>query len=134
MNADADEARDFARAFRSFLEWVHTDEHSGSRHEVVDLLRAHLEQEDQRSVVVRDLPLFQHVNLQVAVDAWSAEDGRSVVVHGLALSPHYNGVSLHQLLHGDAAAGPPVGAGSRRPPVGAGPHHGLPEERAPPGR
>jgi hypothetical protein len=101
--ADSDEAREFARAYRSFLAWVHEEGNDVRRHEVVQLLRSHLGADSGRqSVVARDLPLFEHVNLQVALDAWSGERGRSVAVHGLALAPNYGGVSLHQLLHGEA--------------------------------
>ena len=102
MTADGEDAREFARAFRSFLSWVHEEEHDPRRHEVVTLLRGHLDVDAELSVVARDLPLFEHVNLQVALDAWSGEAGRSVAVHGLALAPNYGGVTLHQLLHGDA--------------------------------
>ncbi|MGH8937769.1 MAG: hypothetical protein ACRDV2_00275, partial [Actinomycetes bacterium] len=103
MTADASDAREFARAFRSFLTWVHDEEHEQRRHEVVRLLRDHLREDvDQVSVVARDLPPFEQVNLQVALDAWSAEAGRTVDVRGLAMPPHYGGVSLHQMLHGDA--------------------------------
>lgn len=102
MTADADEARDFARSFRSFLDWVHQDAHQAGRHEVVTLLRDHLRGDTGSSVVTRDLPTFEQVNLQVAVDAWSTEPGRTVVVRGIALPPNYGGVTLHQLLHGEA--------------------------------
>ena len=102
MTADANEAREFARSFRRFLDWVYQDAHQASRHEVVTLLRDHLRGDAGSSVVTRDLPTFEQVNLQVAVDAWSAEPGRTVTVQGIALPPNYGGVTLHQLLHGEA--------------------------------
>jgi DNA polymerase III delta prime subunit len=54
------------------------------------------------SVVTRDLPPFEHVNLQTAVDAWSAHAGRTVEIQGIALPPHYGGLSLQQLVAGEA--------------------------------
>lgn len=101
MTADADEAREFARSFRSFLDWVHQDAHQASRHEVVTLLRDHLRGDTRGSVVTRDVPTFEQVNLQVAVDAWSVQPGRTVSVQGIAIPPNYGGVTLHQLLHGE---------------------------------
>ena len=53
-------------------------------------------------VVTRELPPFEHVNLQTAADAWSAAAGRTVEVHGIALPPHYGGLSLQQLIAGEA--------------------------------
>lgn len=102
MTAEGEDAREFASAFRSFLSWVHDEEHDSRRHEVVELLLGHLDGVSEQPVVARDLPVFEHVNLQVALDSWSSEAGRSVVVRGLALAPNYGGVTLHQLLHGDA--------------------------------
>ena len=54
------------------------------------------------SVVTRELPPFEHVNLQTAVDAWSARAGRTVKVQGIALPPHYGGLSLQLLVAGEA--------------------------------
>ena len=54
------------------------------------------------SVVTRELPPFEHVNLQTAIDAWSARAGRTVEVRGIALPPHYGGLSLQQLVAGEA--------------------------------
>ena len=54
------------------------------------------------SVVTRELPPFEHVNLQTAIDAWSAHAGRTVEVRGIALPPHYGGLSLQQLVAGEA--------------------------------
>jgi cell division protease FtsH len=98
--ATPQQAREFAQAFRAFLEWVH-HEQSGPRPPVVDLLAAHLGSGVEQSVVATALPPFEHANLQVALDAWLAEPGRSHVVHGLALPPHYGGIGLQQLMHGD---------------------------------
>ena len=77
--ASDSEAREFAAAFRGFLDWVHTD--SGDRNEVAGLVADFLgEERSGRSVVTRSLPAFDHVNLQTALDAWSREPGREVVV------------------------------------------------------
>jgi len=107
MSADHEEARDFARAFRAFLRWVHQDDGSAAGNAVVALVRDHLGESGlTRSVVTRDLATFEHVNLQVALDAWGAQEGRRVAVHGLTLPPHYGDINLQQLLHGDTL--PPV--------------------------
>lgn len=97
------EARDFARAFRSFLEWVHSQEiATQDRNEVVALVADHLGPEgSQRSVVARVLPAFEHVNLQTALDAWTTQPGRSVALHGITLPPHYGPVTLQQILTGE---------------------------------
>jgi ATPase family associated with various cellular activities (AAA) len=98
---DADQAREFAAAFRSFLEWVHRGDPAG-RHEVVALIRDFLGPEGGRqSVVSRDLSPFEHVNVQVALDSWSAQPGRTVAVHGFSVPPHYGAFSLQQLLSGE---------------------------------
>ena len=67
------EARAFAASFRSFLDWIHaTDQTSGQRNEVAVLVADFLGPEAAaHSVVSRDLPPFEHVNLQTAIDAWS---------------------------------------------------------------
>jgi hypothetical protein len=97
------EARDFAMGFRSFLEWVHSDRFDAREpNEVVGVVSDHLGAEGQeRSVVARSLPPFEHVNLQTALDAWTARPGRSVVVHGITLPPHYEPVTLEQLVNGE---------------------------------
>jgi hypothetical protein len=97
------EAREFAAAFRSFLDWIHTEEaDSDRRNQVVALVTDFLGVEAAaRSVVTRALSAFEHVNLQTALDAWSREPGRDVAVHGITLPPHYGGVTLGQLLSGD---------------------------------
>jgi hypothetical protein len=97
------EAREFARAYRSFLEWVHSDRFDDrERNEVVVLLSDHLGDAGlEQSVVARTPSPFEHVNLQTALDAWTAEPGRSVAVHGITLPPHYEPVSLQQLVSGE---------------------------------
>jgi DNA polymerase III delta prime subunit len=57
-------------------------------------------------VVTRDLPPFEHVNVQTAIDAWSARAGRVAEVRGIAMPPHYGGLSLQQLVGGDGL--PPI--------------------------
>jgi hypothetical protein len=96
------EARQFAAAFRSFLEWVHDDARSATRNEVSELVLGFLGAErSQRSVVSRKLAVFEHVNLQTAIDAWSREAGREAVVHGLMIPPHHGDVTLQQIVTGD---------------------------------
>lgn len=98
MNASDTEAREFAAAFRAFLEWLHGGA-AGERDQVADLVRGFLGADAaERSVVTRSLPVFEHVNLQTALDAWSCEPGREVRVQGLMLPPHHGGVTLQQLV------------------------------------
>ena len=96
-----DAAREFAAAFRRFLDWVQGPG-SAEANEVTTLVRDSLGTHGtQHSVVTRELPPFEHVNLQTALDAWSARTGRTVQVRGIALPPHYGGVSLQQLVAGE---------------------------------
>lgn len=97
--ASDSEAREFAAAFRSFLEWIHADADTGDRNEVAALVADFLgDHAADRSVVTRSLAPFEHVNLQTALDAWSREPGREVVVQGLMLPPHFGGVTLQQIV------------------------------------
>jgi len=102
--APEQEAHAFAAAFRSFLEWIHSPAAgAGGSNEVSLLVRDVLAPGGaDHSVVTRELAPFEHVNLQTALDAWSAQAGRTVEVRGIALPPHYGGVSLQQLVAGDA--------------------------------
>jgi len=96
------EAREFAAAFRSFLEWVHDDARTERRNEVAALVVDFLgEERSRRSVVARSLPGFEHVNFQTALDAWSAEPGRQVQVHGFMVPPHQGETSLQQIVTGE---------------------------------
>ncbi|MGH3172225.1 MAG: AAA family ATPase [Trebonia sp.] len=105
-HASDGEAREFAVSFRTFLDWVYSA--SGeNRNEVSALVLDFLGAESAgHSVVTRDLPPFEHVNLQTALDAWSARPGRTVEVRGIAMPPHYGGLNLQQLVAGDGL--PPV--------------------------
>ncbi|MBO0822808.1 MAG: ATP-binding protein [Actinobacteria bacterium] len=97
----ANEAREFAAAFSSFLDWVHIS--TREENEVSALVRGYLGPEGtQHSVVTRELPPFEHVNLQTAVDSWSASAGRTVEVRGVAFPPHFGGASLQQLVVAEA--------------------------------
>ena len=100
--ASESEAREFAAVFRSFLEWVHSDEAFGrDRNEVVALVGDYLgEDRSAKSVVSRSLAGFEHVNLQTALNAWSDEPGRDVSVHGFTIPPHHPPVTLQQILTG----------------------------------
>jgi hypothetical protein len=91
------EARDFATAFRAFLEWIHAPVNS-ERNQVTALVADFLGPEAaSHSVVSRELPVFEHVNLQTAIDTWSARPGRGVAVHGIAMPPHHS-VALQQIV------------------------------------
>jgi cell division protease FtsH len=98
-----DEAREFAAAFRSFLDWVHSSwDVDRERNEVVALIQDFLGRDGlAQSVVSRGLPVFEHVNLQTALNAWSTEPGRSVTVHGITIPPHHGSVRLQQLVTGE---------------------------------
>lgn len=97
------DAREFAAAFRSFLDWVCSDRNDArDRNEVVAVVQDFLGADGQAlSVVSRQLPVFDHVNLQTALDAWAAESGRSVAVHGITIPPHHGSVNLQQLVTGE---------------------------------
>ena len=56
------------------------------------------------SVVSRDLPAFEHVNLQTALNAWSVRPGRAVEVRGVLLPPHYS-LLLQQLVSASRRGG-----------------------------
>ncbi|HEX7993678.1 MAG TPA: ATP-binding protein, partial [Streptosporangiaceae bacterium] len=99
--ASDDQAREFAAAFRGFLDWVHSSA-AMQVNEVSALLRDFLGPGGiNHSVVTRELAPLEHVNLQTAIDAWSADDARGVEVRGIALPPHYGGLSLQQLVAGE---------------------------------
>ena len=85
------------------LSWLHdVAPRSGRGNEVVELVAAHLgEARRTTSVVVRDVPPFEQVNLQVALDAWIAAPGREVAVHGLALNEQYGPTGLQDIVHGE---------------------------------
>ena len=93
------QAREFAVAFRSFLDWIHSVDDDESHRAVPDLMAGFLGADHEaHSVVTRELPPFEHVNLQTALDAWSARPGRTVTVHGLSVLPHHGPPTLQQLI------------------------------------
>jgi hypothetical protein len=95
--ASDSEAREFAAAFRSFIQWVHSTD--STRSEVADLVAGFLgESVSDRSVVSRSLRPLEHVNLQTALDAWTREPGREVEVQGISVPPHHGGASLQQII------------------------------------
>ena len=99
--ATPEESRRIAKAFLDFLAWAHGGG-DGSRNPAVQLVQDHLGAGGgTQPVVGSELPVFEQVNLQVALDSWSAEPGREVEVHGITLPPHYESPSLQQLVHGD---------------------------------
>jgi ATPase family protein associated with various cellular activities (AAA) len=101
--ASDSEAREFAATFRSFMEWVHSEQAGAwERNEVAALVGDFLgEEASERSVVTRSLPPFEHVNLQTALDAWMREPGREVEVRGISIPPHHGKVTLQQLVTGE---------------------------------
>src|SRR3984885_3065220 len=100
-NAPEADAREFAAQFRSFLDWIHSANRE-ERSEVTALVRGSLGADGAaQSVVTRELAPFEHVNLQTALDAWSARPGREVEVRGLTLPPHHSVPTLQQLVAGD---------------------------------
>jgi hypothetical protein len=100
-NAPEADARAFAAQFRSFLDWIHTSDRE-ERSEVTALVRDFLGPDGAaESVVTRELAPFEHVNLQTALDAWSARLGRTVEVRGLTLPPHHSVPNLQQVVAGD---------------------------------
>src|SRR5215475_5732876 len=102
MAASEDEARSFAAAFRSFLDWVHAGWDDDRQNEVVGLVGAFLGDRASHSVVTRSLPVFEHVNLQTALDAWLREPGRTADIRGITIPPHYPPVNLQQLVTGQS--------------------------------
>jgi len=101
MPMEDDEARDFARSVQQFLEWVHDRPSSRQGNPVVERVQQHLsDAAREHSVVSRELPPFEHVNVQVALSVWIAESGRTVDVVGFSLPPHYDEVGLRQLVQG----------------------------------
>jgi hypothetical protein len=97
------EARAFAVSFRSFLDWIHQgDRESGERNPVAALAADFLGPEAAaHSVVSRELPPFEHVNLQTAIDAWSARDSRAVDVQGVLLPQHFR-LELQEIVSGES--------------------------------
>jgi DNA polymerase III delta prime subunit len=101
-NAPEADAREFAAQFRSFLDWIHSVNREDARSEVATLVGDFLGRDGAaQSVVTRELAPFEHVNLQTALDAWSAGPGRTVEVRGLTLPPHHVIPTLQQVVAGD---------------------------------
>lgn len=94
------EAREFAVAFRAFLDWISSSARE-ERNEVDALVTGFLGAEGAaHSVVTRELPPLEHVNLQTALDAWCARTGRTVDIRGIAVPPHHEPPNLQQILTG----------------------------------
>jgi hypothetical protein len=101
-NAPEAEARQFAAQFSSFLDWIHSTHREDAGSDVSTLVGGFLGRDGAaQSVVTRELAPFEHVNLQTALDAWSARPGRAVEVRGLTLPPHHATPTLQQLVAGD---------------------------------
>ena len=94
---------EFAATVSELLRWVETTvARREDENEVVALVRGHLgDGGSAASVVVRQVPPFEQVNLQVALEAWSAEPGREVEVRGVALPEQYGPVGLHDVVAGE---------------------------------
>src|SRR6266851_3625738 len=98
------EAREFAVAFRAFLDWIGTSARE-ERNEVVALITDFLGAEGAaHSVVTRELPPLEHVNLQAALDAWCARPGRTVDIRGITVPPHHEPPTLQQLVSAGSMA------------------------------
>jgi ATPase family associated with various cellular activities (AAA) len=100
--ATEDQGRELAEAVLALVGWAHAT--AGQQpNEVAALVQEVLgDPGAAHSVVTRQLPPFEHVNLQVALDAWSTAGDRSVEVRGVAVPPHHGGVTLQQLVSGEA--------------------------------
>lgn len=71
------EARALAEALRALSEWAFGGA-GGATNEVVRLVREHLGPERlEESVVTRQLPAYEHVNLQAALDRWMSGPSRT---------------------------------------------------------
>lgn len=100
------EARRFADGLQALLDWLHAPAR-GDGNEVVALVQDALGPAGRdHSVVARHMAAFEHVNLQTAIDSWTAAPGRRVDVHGVVLPPHFGEIDLQQLMTGEAL--PPV--------------------------
>jgi hypothetical protein len=96
------QAREFADAFRLFLNWIHASDSEGHRNEVAALVTGFLGPDGvAHSVVSHNLPAFEHVNLQTAIDAWATRSGRAVDVHGILLPQHYR-LALQQVVSAES--------------------------------
>jgi len=96
--APQEQAREFALAFRAFLEWVH-GEASEERNEVDALVAGFLGPDGTaHSVVTRKLPSLEHVNLQTALNAWCARPGRTADIRGITVPPHHEPPNLQQIV------------------------------------
>ncbi|WP_211319671.1 AAA family ATPase [Quadrisphaera granulorum] len=89
-----------ARAVTGLLEWA--QETTAERiPPLVTKIRDHLgEGAVDAGVLSREFAVFDRVNLQLALDAWSAEHGRSVEVVGYTIPPHFGTVDVAQMLQG----------------------------------
>ncbi len=102
MSASEQESRRLADAIAGLVEWANAGRQSPGTDQLVTLLREHVGGDwAEVLVVARELPPFEHVNLQVALTAWMAEPGRTVQVHGFSMPPHYVAPTLQQLLAGE---------------------------------
>ena len=100
-SADAAEARALARALGLLVDWAQADRGGAAADPVVALLREHLGDDAlEHSIVTRTLPAFEHVNLQLALAAWTAQPGRTATEHGWTVPPHHE-VDLHQMIGGE---------------------------------
>lgn len=107
MTSSAGDPREFAAAFQSLLHWVQSTAPADDRNEVVQAVRAHLGPDRQtKSVVVKDLPVYEQVNLQAALEHWMVQSRRTALVQGIAVPPNWGELGLQQLITGDGL--PPV--------------------------
>ncbi|KQS66741.1 ATP-binding protein [Modestobacter sp. Leaf380] len=93
----------FARQFQEFLTWVHSPDNGVRGDSVTGRLLAHLGltggDQERPPVVTRELPPFEQVNLQIALEAWAGD--RTAEVLGWSVPLHHQSPDLGQLLSGE---------------------------------
>jgi cell division protease FtsH len=92
------EAAEFARAFQRFLEVVNELAPEGDGEPLTATLEAHLGEDPRELSVVSDrYPAFEHVNVQVALDAWLELEGGDREPIGLR-GEHHSHMSFADLV------------------------------------
>ena len=88
----------------ALVEWANVREHADDeRDKVRRLLEDWLGEGAAESVIGRDLPGMELVNLQVAINTWSVSPGRTVDVRGVYVPRNYGGADLMSLMSGHGA-------------------------------
>ena len=104
MTGDDRVMRELATDTIRFMRWAsHHGSGADSRTEIQELLKERLGDGAAQSVVSRELPLVEHVNLQVALDRWASEPGRTIDVRGIFVPRHHGQADLTGLITGTGA-------------------------------